>query len=81
MELFLIPNHPSHLESAPSLSKNMPLLSYDNFLLFLDHKETLTFLKKNFLLLPLSVFSAFRKLPFILLLDFVMHFLIFTKES
>ena len=59
----------------------MLLLCYDNFLLFLAHKETLSFLKKTFLLLPLSAFSTFRKLPFILLLDFVMEFLIFTKAS
>ena len=46
MELFLIPNNPSQLETAPSLSQKMPLLSYESFLLFLGHKETFSLLQK-----------------------------------
>ena len=45
VELFPSPNHPSQLETVPSLSQNMPLLSYDNFFLFLGHKETFSFLQ------------------------------------
>ena len=57
--LFPGPNHPSQLETAPSLSHKLPLLSYDSFLLFLGHKETFSFLQK------ISCFSLTAFLRFI----------------
>ena len=60
MELFPSPNHPSQLETTPSLSQKMLILFYDSFLLFLAHKEIVLSFQKNSCFSP-YIFSEFSR--------------------